>query len=98
MSFLPFSTGSCCLRVENVLGPICFLRPCGTPPVPDKAFPQLLPHSNQDYSGCVFNAIAALDGFSTGSTTNTKNMNQRFSVVVGFRRQHPKEVGHAIQR
>ncbi len=41
-------------------------------------FPQCLPHPYDDSRILLFSGIAENIHFSTGSTTNTKNMNQDF--------------------
>jgi len=99
MSFLPFSTGLYRLAVENILRPLLFAHARVTSKIHARSFPQFLPHPRYDSRNSVFSGIAAPIHFCTGPTTNTKNMNQRFCVVVVLRRQHSKdEVGHAIQR
>ena len=42
------------------------------------SFPQCLPHPYSDCRILLFSGIAKDIHFSTGSTTNTKNMNQDF--------------------
>lgn len=86
------------MSVENIVGLKLFSSLCGTTIPPNGAFPQFLQHPAERCRNPVFNGIAAPTHFCTGSITNTKNMNQRFCVVVDMRRQHSKEVGHAIQR
>lgn len=98
MTSLPFSTDRNRLAVENLLRPMLFAHASVTSTIPTLSFPQFLPHPRYDRRNSVFSGIAAPIHFCTGSTTNTKNMNQRFCVVVVLRRQHSKEVGHAIQR
>ena len=65
-------------RVENALRP----SPMGlviTPPMISMAcFPQCLPHPYDDSRDLLFSGIANDLHFCTGSTTNTKNMNQDF--------------------
>ena len=98
MIFLSFSTGRRQFDVENVLGLMLRSRAAVTATLPRRGFPQLLPHPLNGCGNSVFNRIGTPIDFSTGSTTNTRNMNQRFCVVVVNYRQHSKEVGHAIQR
>jgi len=98
MTFLPFSTDLNRLGVENILRPVLFWYASASSTIPTLSFPQFLPHPRYDCRDSLFSGIAAPRHFCTGSTTNTKNMNQRFCVVVVLRRQHSKEVGHAIQR
>lgn len=98
MTFLPFSTGITQLSVENVLRPVLFAHASAISTIPMLSFPQFLPHPIYHCRNSVFSGIAEPIHFCTGSTTNTRNMNQRFCVVVVLRRQHSKEVGHAIQR
>jgi hypothetical protein len=65
-------------RVENALSP----APLGlviTPTVMSMvSFPQWPPHPCDDCRILLFSGIAQDIHFSTGSTTNTKNMNQDF--------------------
>ena len=78
MSFLHFSTASSWLIVEDVLGLILFRRTCGITSVAVTPFPQVHPHTYERTRSTIFNVIAALFDFCTGSTTITKNMNQEF--------------------
>ncbi len=98
MTFLPFSTDLNRLGVGNLLRPVLFGDARAPSTIATLSFPQFLPHPRYDCRNSLFSGIAAPIHFCTGSTTNTKNMNQRFCVVVVLRRQHSKEVGHAIQR
>ncbi len=65
-------------RVENALRP----SPLDLVITPTKIymtyFPQCLPHPNDDRRDLLFSGIAKDLHFCTGSTTNTKNMNQDF--------------------
>lgn len=98
MTFLPFSTDLNRLGVENLLRPVLFGDASAQCMLATLSFPHFLPHPRYDGRDSLFGGIAAAIHFCTGSTTNTKNMNQRFCVVVVLRRQHSKEVAHAIQR
>jgi hypothetical protein len=98
MTFLSFSTDLNRLGVENLLRPVLFGDASVPSTIATLSFPQFLPHPRYDCRNSLFSGIAEPIPFCTGSTTNTKDMNQRFCVVVVLRRQHSKEVGHAIQR
>jgi hypothetical protein len=97
MTFLPFSTDLNRLAVENVPRPVLFGHVSASSTIPTLSFPQFLPHLRYDCMDSLFSGIAEPIHFCTGSTTNTRNMNQRFCVVVVLRRQHSNEVEHAIQ-
>jgi hypothetical protein len=86
------------MAFENVLRPVLFAHASATSTILKLPFPQFLPHPIYGCRNSVFSGIAEPIHFCTGSTTNTRNMNQRFCVVVVLRRQHSKEVEHAIQR
>lgn len=98
MTSLLFSTGYNRSAVEDIPSSVFngLATTKSTMPIP--SFPQFLPHPHCDNRNSVFSGIAAPIHFSTGSTTNTKNMNQRFCVVVVIVRQHSTEVENAIQR
>jgi len=98
MTSLSFSTDPHRFDAENLLRLVRHPHPSAKSQITTMPFPQLLPHPNNAVRNPVFIGMAAQIHFCTGSTTNTKNMNQRFCVVVVIRRQHAKEVRHAIQR
>ena len=78
MTSISFSTGCGISQVENALRP----SPLGlviTPTmISTMSFPQGLPHPYDDCRILLFSGIAKDIHFCTGSTTNTKNMNQDF--------------------
>jgi len=96
MILLPFSTGLDCLILENLRRPMRLAGIVGISVISAPSFPHVLPHPRSEDRDSVFSGIAVLVHFCTGSTTNTKNMNQRFCVVVVLNRQHPREVENAI--
>ena len=98
MICLSFSTVINRAIVEDVLGLLPFPEFYAQLPGAVQSFPQILPHRFSPLKNSVFNDMKESISFSTGSITNTRNMNQRFCVVAAIRRQHSKEVGYAIQR
>jgi hypothetical protein len=65
-------------RVENALRPSPLDLVIAPTMISMVSFPQCLPHPYGDCRILLFSGIAKDIHFSTGSTTNTKNMNQDF--------------------
>lgn len=65
-------------RVENALRPSPLGLVITATMISTPSFPQCLPHPFDDLRILLFSGIAKAIHFCTGSTTNTKNMNQDF--------------------
>jgi len=65
-------------RVENTFRPSPRVLVITPTMISTIFFPQCLPHPYDDSRILLFSGIAQDIHFSTGSTTNTKNMNQDF--------------------
>ena len=65
-------------RVENALRPSPLVLVIAPTMISMISFPQCFPHPNDDCRDLLFSSIAKDVHFCTGSTTNTKNMNQDF--------------------
>ena len=65
-------------RVENALRPSPLDLLITPTMMSTISFPQCLPHPYDDGRDLLFSGIAKDIHFCTGSTTNTKNMNQDF--------------------
>ena len=64
--------------LENALRPSPIGLVITLPMISMASFPQCLPHPYDDCRDLLFSGIASGLHFCTGSTTNTKNMNQDF--------------------
>jgi len=98
MTFSSFSTGLIPTTAEKVLGLRLKPRQAVKSALATRPFPQILSQPHDRRCNLVLSGIAVSEDFFTGPTTNTKNITRRFCVVVVMKRQHSKEVGHAIQR
>ena len=98
MTFSLFSTDHARPILEKFLAVLLQLPSCSKTACSIWSFPQVIPHPLYRLIGLTFNGMTRFFKFSTGPTTITRYMNQRFFVVVELSRQHAKEVGYAIQR
>ncbi len=78
MNYLSFSTANHPSIVEKVVRPSELMVAGTSDLMSGESFPQRLPHRLSKRRVLVFSGIARCIHFCTGSTTNTKNMNQNF--------------------